>query len=157
MDYRSSLIVTCTAFLVIGSAAAHAGQTIKEDGIIVCATDKWDEKEVEKGHKLVDATSRCVLLSDADKTYKVSEACAAKYEYLPDGSWKGNGTCTDTHPGGDKVFLTYTEGSDLKEYTFQKTGGTGKYQGASGGGTYMYEGLTDTLFAGRYKGTIVLP
>jgi hypothetical protein len=157
MDYRPLFAMTCTAFLVVGSAAVQAGKTIDEAGIIVCATDKWDEKEVEKGHKLVDSTSRCVLLSDNAKDDKVSEACAGKYEYMPDGSWKGNGTCTDTHPGGDKLFLTWTEGSDLKEYTYQKTGGTGKFQGATGEGTYKYDGLTDTLFAGRFKGKYVLP
>ena len=27
----------------------------------------------------------------------------------------------------------------------------------AGGGTYMYEGLTDKLFGGRYKGRLVLP
>ena len=47
--------------------------------------------------------------------------------------------------------------SHLKEYTYKYTGGTGKYEGASGGGTYMYEGLTDTLFGGTYKGQLVLP
>jgi hypothetical protein len=36
-------------------------------------------------------------------------------------------------------------------------GGTGKYQGASGGGTYMYENLTDALLGGRIKGTMELP
>jgi hypothetical protein len=30
-------------------------------------------------------------------------------------------------------------------------------EGASGGGTYVYEGLTDTLFGGTYKGQLVLP
>jgi hypothetical protein len=29
-------------------------------------------------------------------------------------------------------------------------------QGASGGGTYFYENLTDTLSGGHYKGSIVL-
>jgi len=37
------------------------------------------------------------------------------------------------------------------------TGGTGKFADASGGGTYIYENLTDTLSGGTYKGTIVLP
>ena len=41
--------------------------------------------------------------------------------------------------------------------TYAKTGGTGKYEGLAGGGTYMYEGLTDKLFGGRYKGRLVLP
>jgi len=79
-----------------------------------------------------------------------------KYEYMPDESWKGSGTCTDNYPDG-KVNLTWEEGSHLKEYTYTKTGGTGKYEGVKGGGTYMYQSLTDTLSGGRYKGTIQLP
>ncbi|MFO7477406.1 MAG: hypothetical protein R6X03_03485 [Methyloceanibacter sp.] len=53
--------------------------------------------------------------------------------------------------------MTWEEGSHLKEYVYTTTGGTGKYQGISGGGTYTYENLTDTLMAGRVKGTMELP
>jgi hypothetical protein len=53
--------------------------------------------------------------------------------------------------------MTWEEGSHLKEYTYKNTGGTGKYQNASGGGTYTLEELTDTLLGGKYKGTIELP
>jgi hypothetical protein len=65
--------------------------------------------------------------------------------------------CTRTHKGGDKTFDTWEEGSQLKEYPYKITGGTGKYQGASGGGTYIYENLTETLSGGTYKGTMELP
>ena len=75
---------------------------------------------------------------------------------MPDGSWKGAGTCTDSFKGGDKRYETWKEGSHL-EYLYEITGGTGTYQGAGGGGTYMYEGLTDTLFGGKYKGKLELP
>ena len=40
---------------------------------------------------------------------------------------------------------------------YKNTGGIGKYEGASGGGTYSLEELTDTLLGGRYKQTIELP
>ena len=43
----------------------------------------------------------------------------------------------DNYPEG-KISLTWEEGSHLKEYTYTKTSGTGKYQGVKGGGTYMY-------------------
>jgi hypothetical protein len=76
---------------------------------------------------------------------------------MPDESWKATGTCTRTHKGGDKTYDSWEEGSDLKEYPYKVTGGTGKYQGASGSGTYIYENLTDTLSGGTYKGTIQLP
>jgi hypothetical protein len=68
-----------------------------------------------------------------------------------------SGTCTHTYKGGDKVYESWEEGSHLKEYMYKYTGGIGKFEGASGGGTYMYEGLTDTLFGGRYKGKLELP
>jgi hypothetical protein len=45
----------------------------------------------------------------------------------------------------------------MKEYSYKYTGGTGKYEGAKGGGTYIYENLTDTLSALPYKGTMELP
>jgi hypothetical protein len=42
------------ALLVLGNAGANA-QTINEAGALACVNDKWDVKEPEKGHKLVDA------------------------------------------------------------------------------------------------------
>ena len=144
------------SLLILGNVAAHAGQTINDAGAIVCVNDKWDDKEVEKGHKLVDAVQRCVTVPTDATAEKVAEDCVGKYEYMPDGSWKGSGTCTDTRKGG-KLFNSWEEGSHLKEYTYKVTGGTDKYEGASGGGTYVYDNLTDTLAAGPFKGTIILP
>ena len=139
------------------SCVANAGETINDAGTMACVADKWNETEKEKGHKLVESSVRCVLIPDDPAAPKVTEVCPGNYEYLPDGSWKASGTCIDTFPGGDTISLTWEEGSHLKEYTYKKTGGTGKYKGATGGGTYMYENLTDTLSGGRFKGTIVLP
>ena len=119
--------------------------------------DKWDEKEVEKGHKVVDYAGRCVKVPDDPAAPKATSDCVGKYEYMPDGSWKGSGTCTDTYKGGDKLYGSWEEGSHINEYPYKNTGGTGKYEGASGGGTYSLEELTDTLLGGRYKQTIELP
>ncbi len=140
------------------SGPANAGQTIKKEGAIACVIDKWDEKEPEKGHKLVDYAGRCINVpNDPAALPLASEDCTGNYEYMPDGSWKGSGTCNLTFKGGDKLSETWEEGSHLKEYIFKITAGTGKYEGAKGGGTYFYESLTDTLAGGTYKGQIVLP
>jgi hypothetical protein len=146
-----------TALLIVSNGAASAGQTIPEVGAFVCVTDKWDEKELEKGHKLATAVQRCVLIPDDPAAPKVTEECTAKYEYMPDKSWKGTGTCTDTYQNGAKKTYNLEEGSHLKAYKWTNTGGSGKYEGAKGGGTYMYDNLTDTLSGGRYKGTLELP
>ena len=83
-------------------------------------------KEPEKGHKLVDAAMRCVLIPDDPAEPTITQDCVGNYEYMPDESWKSTGTCTDNYPDG-KINLTWEEGSHLKEYTYTKTGGTGKY------------------------------
>jgi hypothetical protein len=143
------------ALLVLGNAGANA-QTINEAGALACVNDKWDVKEPEKGHKLVDYAGRCVSVPDDTAEPKYTMECVGKYEYMPDGSWKGAGTCTDTFKSGDKKIESWEEGSHLKEYPYKYTGGTGKYEGATGGGTYTMEELTDTLLGGRYKGELIL-
>jgi hypothetical protein len=151
------LFVTAPAALVIlGNGAANAGQTINDVGAITCVNDKWDESEPEKGHKLVDYAGRCVDIPDDPAAPKVVGDCVGKYEYMPDKSWKGTGTCTYNFKDG-KLNDSWEEGSHLKEYTYKNTGGSGKYEGAGGGGTYTLEELTDTLLGGKYKGTIELP
>lgn len=144
------------ALLLLATAPAIAGETIDESGALACITDKWDETELDKGHKVVDYASRCIVVPDDVASPKVSESCVGKFEYMADGSWKGNGSCTDTYTSGDTKTLTWEEGSHLKEYVYKVTGGTGKFEGATGGGTYMYESLTDTLSGGKQKGQVNL-
>jgi hypothetical protein len=145
------------ALLVVTQGAAHASQSFQESGVLVCVTDKWAETVPEKGHKLVDAAMRCGVVPDSPALEKYAQDCTAKYEYLADRSWKGSGTCTNSYKSGDKSYESFEEGSHLQPYTYKKTGGTGRYAGASGGGTYMYEGVTDVVFGGRYKGELILP
>ena len=157
MSLKQLFVAVPAALFILGDGSASAGQTINEVGSFACVMDKWEEKEMEKGHKLADGVFRCVLIPDDPAAPKASEECAGKYEYMPDKSWKANGTCTDTYQGGAKKTYTWEEGSHLKAYTWTTIGGAGKYQGAKGGGTYMYDNLTDTLAGGKYKGTLELP
>jgi len=156
-NFRQLSVAVPPLLLLLGGGAANAGQTINDVGAIACVNDKWDVKEPEKGHKLVDYAGRCVDIPDDVAAPKSTGDCEGNYEYMTDGSWKGSGTCTYTFKGGDKVNMTWEEGSHLKEYTYKNTDGTGKYQNAGGGGTYTLEELTDTLMGGKYKGTIELP
>lgn len=143
--------------LALGCSVANAGNTIEEAGVLVCVSDKWDEKEPEKGHKLVDYAGRCVKVPDDSAAAKVTEECAGQYEYMPDESWRASGTCTATFKGGHTITIAWEEGSQLTENTYKATGGTGKFKGVGGGGTYKYDQLTDTLFGGRYNSKWELP
>ena len=113
----------------------------------LASIDKWDQKEPDKGHKLVDFAGRGINIPDDPSGPISARDCVGNYEYMPDRSWKGSGTCTYTFKGGDKLSDSWEEGSHLKEYTYKYTGGAGKYEGAGGGGTYTYENITDTLAA----------
>jgi hypothetical protein len=156
MHLQQLCAVVPVALLILGSGVAKAGQTINEAGALACVNDKWDVKEPEKGHKLVEYAGRCISVPDDQTEPKYTMECVGNYEYMPDGSWKGAGTCTDTFKSGDKKIESWEEGSHLKEYPYKYTGGTGKYEGATGGGTYTMEELTDTLLGGRYKGELML-
>src|SRR5215510_213668 len=157
MNLTYLFVAVPTALCILGNWTANAGQTINQTGAIACVNDKWTETEPDKGHKLADLVQRCVIIPDDNADPKFTQDCVGKYEYMPDKSWKGTGTCTNTYKGGDKINESWEEGSHLKESSYKYTGGTGKYQNASGGGTYTLEELTDTLMGGKYKGTIELP
>ncbi len=64
MTRVTKILGLAASLCVLGLAGAKAGQTIEEVGAIVCINDKWDETEVEKGHKLVDFAGRCVDVPD---------------------------------------------------------------------------------------------
>ena len=110
MNPTNLFLAVPATLIILGCGTGNAGETINDAGAIVCVNDKWDEKEVEKGHKLVDAVQRCVTIPNDAAAEKVVEDCVGKYEYMPDESWKGSGTCTDTHKGG-KLFNSWEEGS----------------------------------------------
>jgi hypothetical protein len=145
--FRLSFVVPAL-LLAVSSGPARAAD---ETGVIVCMTDKWEEKEVAKGHKVVDYAGRCITVPHDNTRESIVSDCVGKYEYMPDGSWKGAGTGTDLFKSGDTRTFTWDEGSDLKEYRYTNTGGTGKHQNAKGGGTYMYVPISETVYSGTYS------
>ena len=155
---RKQLLYAFPAVMTIfGTTAALGGKTVVEEGSRACVVDKWAVSEPEKDHKLVDYAGRCIYFPDDPAMPKGSDVCTGKVEYMPDGSWKGSGTCNTTLQGGDKKTVSWEEGSHLKENVFKYTGGTGKYTGAAGGGTYTSENITDSTIIGKYKGKADLP
>ena len=95
MKLKHLFLAAPAALLVLGSGAANAGNTIDKVGAIVCVADKWNEKEPEKGHKLVDYAGRCVNIPDEPAaTPMATDDCVGNYEYMPDGSWRARGPVT---------------------------------------------------------------
>ena len=58
------------------------------------------------------------------------------FEIFPDQSYKGGGYCTVTDREGDKLFQSWSDSSGPEGGRFENTGGTGKFEGAKGQGTF---------------------
>jgi len=157
MNLKYLFVAVPIALSILGNWTANAGETINEAGALGLVVDNWDAKEVEKGHTLVEHAGRYVAIPDDPAALKNTGDCKGKYEYMPDGSWKGAGTCTVTFKDEGTLQESFEEGSHLKEYSYNYTGGTGKFDAAKGGGTYTTENLTYTHAGGKYKGQIILP
>ena len=134
-------------------------------GALALVVDKWDPKfEAETGNTLVEYAGRGLGVPDDYTEPPAEGSYVGTYTYKPDGSWTGAGSGIETFKGGDTTYYIWEESSDnLKENTYKYTGGTGKYKGASGGGTYtLYEDVSGgykpgTLQGCKYKDQIVLP
>ena len=158
MHLKHVFVASTAAFLILGNGAANAGQTINDVGAIACVNDKWDEKEPEKGHKLVDYAGRCVNIPDDPAAPKSTADCVGKYEYMPDESWKGSGTCTYTYKGGDKTKHDLGRGFPPQGIHVQDIPvAPANTKALVAAARTPYEELTDTLLGGKYKGTIELP
>ncbi len=147
------------ALLLAAAGTANAGERIESSGYDACIIDVWDELALDEGHSLALYKGRCVtFLDDPSAAGHMSTGeCAGTYEFMPDESWNGSGYCTWTYRDGDTLFLKFWEGSDMEVSRYDWVGGTGRYAGATGGGTYTGEELTDTLSASRWKEVIELP
>jgi hypothetical protein len=76
--------------------------------------------------------------------------CVGMAEALPDKTWKGNGYCTLTDKDGDKVYQRWTGSSELNGSRYEIVGGTGKFEGGTGGGK-----ATDIELSGGPQARIV--
>ena len=111
--------------------------TTKESGTSVYIDDTWDEKVGGYTGRELD------ISDDVAATMGYVEGT---YESM-NGSWKGSGTCTYIDKDGDRLYESWEE--DSNKGTYKTTGGTGKYKGASGSGTYT---LDPASFAGSLSG-----
>ena len=102
MNVKQLFVAVPAALIMLGGGAAKAGP-IDDVGDMACVNDKWDEKEPEKGHKLVDYAGRCINVPTDPAAEKSAGDCVGSYEYMPDESWKGSGTCTYTVKGRRQI------------------------------------------------------
>ena len=105
--------------------------------------------EIEKGHVFFVGAFSGVFFNDVANGFmdKSSVECPGVNDIVNGLSIANHGYCIVTDKDGDKAFQVW-KGQDTSPNVgagdFQWTGGTGKYSGIKGNGTYRYTGISNT-------------
>ena len=120
----------------------------------------------QKTAKVDDGTDHVVILSEQDGAIHNADGKSfldkARYQVvsvLDTGGIRG-GYKTFTEADGSKVFAKYTVTlfkPPVVNGTFEFTGGTGKYQGITGNGTFHYERVSDKAAWDELVGNYNIP
>ena len=156
---RLLIAATCLAAV---STGAHAGDSYDAGGVGK-GTNKTSVVVVREGHMLMNSISTYTGYEASDPKNPMNGmtgTCRGAIE-LKVPSATGQGHCEFTAKNGDKQISTWVATGVAKSGaitgTWTHVGGTGRYQGATGGGTF--HSLTDRktgTFVNTVKGAILL-
>ena len=94
MNLKHLIVAVPATLFVLGNGTANAGQTINEEGAPsarpTSGTSMSRRRDTSWSTTLADALPQ----RRSRRTEAAPHDCVGKYEYMPDGSWKGSGTCT---------------------------------------------------------------
>ena len=151
--FRSKLFTVLTVILFVFGIAmidcAVAGEKIKLHGTGV--TTKWQQMEVgdEEGHVIAINESKQVYFNEntGEKFVSVTHSTFDINLKTGQGNLKGYGV--STYANGDTNFRTH-EGKPVGKGHWKGTWtlikGTGKYEGAKGGGTWESKSLAPRIY-----------
>jgi hypothetical protein len=144
--------------LVSTAGLADAQQMTKEEGVDSFVFE-GRVLELDEGHSITLSFGQGVEVA-ADPsmpTHMSAIDCAGIIENFPDKTYKGNGYCTLTAADGSKLFQRWQEGTDMAEGRYETFGGTGKFEGAKGEGTYTVGEIPQGRGVSMWKGTTEYP
>ena len=133
--------VLSLAFGLSAFATVSAAETFDLE-IVGTSIDKSVVYPVGEGHLVVMNMADYTNIETRDPSNPLNGAtgpCFGEVE-LKNGAPEGDGYCTWTDTAGDNILINWTatgtnaEGNNLGDW--QLLGGTGRWQGATGGGTY---------------------
>lgn len=156
--FRRSIVIA-GALVALASGAAGAGERIEETGREAFSTTVWEVLELGEGHSVALWRGHGVAYSDNPKSplHLATIDCAGSFEFMADGTAKDSGHCTYTTRDGDKLFDKWWQSPGMETSRYEWIGGTGKWAGATGGGTYTVTQLDGGLLSISYAGTVEVP
>ena len=145
-----------------GTVGVHAAETYDAGGVGK-GTNQTTIEVVSEGHVLMHTVSayESVVTTDASSPYNgMTGKCWGAVEIKVPGA-SGGGNCAFVNAAGEKNFTAWTVKGLGKDGalvgTWTAVGGTGKYQNASGGGTFSsLADRTGGTFVNKIEGALIL-
>ena len=134
----------------VGSPAI-AGKSISWEGVQYYAGGQIQAISMEDGHSVILAKWEGVHASKdtTSPVHLIRLECAGAIDARRDGSFDANGYCMHTDRDGDKWVGKWWNNNKMPATRFDVFHGTGKYAGATGGGTAkctpLKPGTIDTM------------
>lgn len=150
------------ASVVLASTPAFAGEAFNVSGVGKGKTTRTVVETIAEGHVLIGLNGQYETYEAANPSspFKgMTGQCWGAVEVKPPSA-SGGGNCAFTTPSGDKHFNRYVVKGVTKDGalvgTWSVIGGTGKFEGAAGGGTFQSQTDEESgTFTNTVEGAIV--
>lgn len=135
------VVVVASLSMILLCPAANAQGLAKRgsfSGVFGWFVSSGDTIQVDKDHLVWGGVASGSFRNDVGSGFLHSAAAACTFsgEFKTDVVTHNNGDCVATDPDGDKAAMAWKCTTCPGTGEFQWTGGTGKYTGIKGGGTF---------------------
>ena len=151
MKGRDAIYLTAGLALSVLAFPANAGKSISWEGVQYYAGGQIQTVPMEEGHSLILAKWEGIHASrdPSSPVHLIRLECAGAIDAKRDGSFEANGYCMHTDREGDKWVGRWWNNNKMPVARFEVFHGSGKYAGATGGGTAkctpLKAGTLDTM------------
>ena len=151
MKGRDAIYLTAGLALSVLAFPANAGKSISWEGVQYYAGGQIQTVPMEEGHSLILAKWEGIHASKdpASAVHLIRLECAGTIDAKRDGTFDANGYCMHTDREGDKWVGRWWNNNKMPVARFEVFHGSGKYAGATGGGTAkctpLKAGTLDTM------------
>ena len=137
MKARNMIHLATVLTLTTLISTANAGRSISWEGVQYYAGGQIQATSLEEGHNIILAKWEGIHASKdpSSPVHLIRLECAGSIDAKRDGTFEASGYCLHTDRDGDKWVGKWWNNNTMPATRFDVFHGTGKYAGATGGGT----------------------
>jgi hypothetical protein len=141
--------------LLSTTGAATAGDPVENSGYDVGFAEVT-AADLPSGGSFGIMTNREIVINNdpSSPDHLATAKCYGFFEVSAEGAYSDNGHCIFTDRDGETFSLKFRTGADGGTYEY--TGGTGKWEGVTGAGTYVAADLADGGYVTTWSETITM-